>query len=127
MRTQIFISFGGVFKMKDSMREKRSSMLLELEECIKDLLVEYGITGDSAEQISFGVSNFLADNFGGQTFSFPALYHYKIAKRDMEIFEQHKKGLSKSKLAQKYCMSENGIWRCIDRIKKNQVNAARAS
>ena len=100
------------------MESKRHDMLKELAEHVQLVAEEHGIDEELAEQFGVNVANFIAEHFGGLTFSFPVDYHYKIAKRDKRIFDAHCKGMSMAKLSREYNMTENGIWRVIDRTSK---------
>lgn len=102
----------------NDMELKRHVLLTELADYTRALAIEHGIDAELADQFGVNVSNFIAEHFGGQTFSFPLDYHYKLAQRDVAIFNDYCRGVPKAALARRYNMTENGIWRVIDRTHK---------
>ncbi|MCJ8541422.1 DNA-binding protein [Klebsiella variicola] len=109
--------------MTTPMEHKRHKLLSEVADHVTETGVDYGLTSEQAEQLGLAVADFLASHFGGQNFTFPRDYAYKLSLRDMQIYEEFR-GNNWAELSTKYGITERGLRKLIHRVHK-QVMAHR--
>lgn len=101
-----------------SMESRRNELLTDVHTHTSKILEEHGIDPALADQIGCAISDHLADHWGGQIITIPKDFHYRLAKRDLEIYEQFT-GHNYHELARTWKMSERGIYKVIKRVRKN--------
>ena len=102
---------------KTGMDALRSELLDDVTSHARNVLIDHGIVNDVADQCAVALAEFLAEHWGGQLINFPKNFLYKLAQRDMVIYEEFN-GRNHSKLASKYKMSVRGIYKLIARVQK---------
>lgn len=105
---------------KTGMDALRSELLDDVAAHAKNVLADHGIANDVAEQCGVALAEFLAEHWGGQLINFPKNFLYKLAQRDMAIYEEFT-GHNHAKLASKYNMSVRGIYKLVTRAHKRIV------
>ncbi|QBP11662.1 DNA-binding protein [Cupriavidus metallidurans] len=98
----------------------RHELLSDISAHTSQVLREHGIDSDVAEQAGDAVANQLAENWGGQQFTFPRDYFFRIAKRDLKIYEEFR-GNNYAELARKHHMTARGLYKLIARVQKRLV------
>lgn len=106
--------------MSSPMEMVRHELLRDIEDHVSALCKNYKLDAEVCEQISVSVADFLAEHYGGQVVVFPKDYRYKIAQRDLDIYNDFN-GNNWFQLVKKYNMTESGIRRVIDRVRKRIV------
>ncbi|WP_113632195.1 Mor transcription activator family protein [Pectobacterium peruviense] len=104
------------------MEEKRHKLLSELADHVAETATDYGCSAEHAEQLGLAVANFLAEHFGGQNFTFPRDYVYKLAVRDLHIYDEHK-GNNWAELSSKYGITERGLRKLIHRVHRRLMKS----
>ncbi|WP_027672067.1 Mor transcription activator family protein [Rheinheimera baltica] len=98
----------------------RSELLDDVAAHAKQILADHGIADDVADQCGIALAEFLAEHWGGQLINFPKNFLYKLAQRDMDIYEEFT-GNNHAKLALKHGMTTRGIYKLINRAHKRIV------
>lgn len=99
------------------MEEKRHKLLSEVADHVAETASDYGCSTEQAEHLGLAVANFLAEHFGGQNFTFPRDYVYKLAVRDLQIYDEFK-GNNWADLSSRYGITERGLRKLIHRVHK---------
>lgn len=102
---------------KTGMEALRSELLDDVAAHTVEVLSDHGISSELAEQAAFALTEHLAENWGGQLINFPMNFFYKLAQRDMVIYNEFN-GRNHAALAKRYGMSVRGIYKLIKRAKK---------
>lgn len=105
---------------KSGMAALRAELLDDVAEHAKHILADHGITTEVADQCGVALADFLAEHWGGQLINFPKNRLFKLAQRDMAIYEEFT-GNNHAKLALKYNMSTRGIYKLITRAQKRFI------
>lgn len=100
--------------MSTPMEAKRAELLGDLAAHACQLLQDYGVAADLAEQAGSAIADHMADHWGGQIVTFPKDYAFRLAKRDLEILAAFT-GNNHAELAKKYDMTERGIRKLLAR------------
>ncbi|MEI7250302.1 Mor transcription activator family protein [Pectobacterium versatile] len=108
--------------MITTMEEKRHKLLSEVADHVAETAADYGCSTEHAEQLGLAVANFLAEHFGGQNFTFPRDYVYKLALRDLQIYNEHK-GNNWAELSSKYGITERGLRKLIHRVHRRMMKS----
>ena len=103
------------------MEIKRHELLTHVSSKIAKEALDFGIAEEAALQLGCNVANAIAELFGGQNFTFPKNYAFKISQRDAQIYQEFK-GNNYSQLSQKYHMTERGIRKVIARVKQKMAS-----
>jgi len=103
-----------------SMEKLRHELLTDLAEKASQLLRDFGIEADTSDQIGYALADHLAEHWGGQLISIPKNYAFKLIKRDLEIWERFN-GRNHAALAVEYGISVRGIYKVIQRVKRQQT------
>lgn len=75
-----------------------------------------------AEQLGYAVADMLAENWGGQTISFPKDHSFKLATRDLKIYNDWAtQSMQPPALARKYKLSVQAIYNILKRVRKQAV------
>lgn len=98
----------------------RNELLTDLANTVNQTLIEYGVTGELADQVGSAVADRVADHWGGQTIFIPKEHAFKIAKRDLEIYTEFD-GNNHSFLGRKYNLSVRTIYKIIERVRKQRI------
>ena len=102
--------------MKPSLMEiRRHEFLEEIESLVIALCKNYNLSQDVCEQIGVSVANCLSEEFAGQVISFPKDHLYKIAQRDVEIYNKFN-GRNWGELGREFNLTENALRKIIKRI-----------
>lgn len=99
----------------------RHELLADVEVHSRVLLLDHGVDKALADQVAIAIADFFAGHWGGITVVFPKDYYYKLAERDLEIWHQFN-GTNHVELAKKYQMTERGIRKILDKVKKRYVD-----
>lgn len=106
--------------MISPMETVRHELLRDVEDHVNVLCKNYKLDDTLCERISVSVADFLAEHYAGQVISFPKDYYYKIAQRDLDIYQDFN-GNNWFQLVKKYNMTESGIRRVIERVRKRII------
>jgi Mor family transcriptional regulator len=85
-----------------------------------EILCDHGIDKDVAEQAATAIADRLAQHWGGSNITIPKDYHFALAARDLQIFDEFN-GTNYRALARKYNMTERGMRKLIERVKKRET------
>lgn len=102
---------------KSAMSIKRHELLTHVSLSVANEAIDFGLPEDMASQLGDSIANTISELFGGQNFTFPRDYIFKLNQRDMQIYDEFK-GTNYAELSQKYNMTERGIRKVIDRVHK---------
>lgn len=109
-------------KREDSHAEQlRHELLADVEVQSTRIFQDHGIDADIARQAGTALADFLAEHWGGQTIGFPKEFYYKLAERDLKIYNEFN-GNNHSELAKKYRMTTRGIYKLVARVHRREVN-----
>lgn len=101
---------------KSAMSHVRHEFLDDLAKQVEMVLIDLNISKDAAEQCGIDVSNHLATHWGGQNFSFPKDYVYKLSVRDLAIYNEANRD-NVHQLARKHGITVNAVYRALKRIR----------
>lgn len=101
---------------KSAMAHVRHEFLSDIVAHISTILVENSIDKARAEAAALDVANHLADHWGGQNFSFPKDYTYKVSERDLAIFNEANRD-NIHEVARRNGISVNAVYRALKRIR----------
>lgn len=104
----------------NQMEVKRHELLTHVSIKVAKEALDFGMPEETASQLGCNVANAIAELFGGQNFTFPKNYAFKISQRDAQIYHEFK-GNNYSQLSQKYRMTERGIRKVIARVKQKMA------
>lgn len=107
--------------MRPTMVDDRNDLLSDLVDHVKLVAKEHGLDDDTAEQLAINIANFICEHFAGQLISFPINYYFKLAARDMRIYDDWTAKMSWAQLVSKYGMTRDGIYKVIRRVEKRIV------
>ncbi|MBI0114241.1 DNA-binding protein [Gilliamella sp. W8129] len=99
---------------------KRHELLTHVSLSVANEAMDYGLPEDIANQLGDSIANTISELFGGQNFTFPRDYIFKLNQRDLQIYDSFK-GNNYAELSQKYNMTERGIRKVIDRVHKRML------
>lgn len=105
---------------KSAMSIKRHELLTHVSISVANEAKDYGLPADVAAQLGDSIANTISELFGGQNFTFPRDYIFKLNQRDLQIYDAFK-GNNYAELSQKYNMTERGIRKVIDRVHKRMI------
>lgn len=86
----------------------------------KIIFQELGIDEALAEQAALAFVDHICEDWAGQTISFPKDIAYKIAMRDLDIYNYHRGDISAT--ARHFKMTERGVRKVINRVAKSIVD-----
>lgn len=104
-----------------SMEELRHELLSDVASHTAGVLSDHGIEHDVAEQAGVALANHLAEHWGGQLITFPKDHFFKLASRDLQIFNEFT-GNNHSDLARKYRLCTRAIYKIIERVTKREID-----
>ncbi|WP_373840454.1 Mor transcription activator family protein [Glaesserella sp.] len=102
------------------MEAQRHELFTEIQDHVTLLCKSYKLDDEQCEQIALNVVDFLVEHYAGQVICFPKDYHFKIAQRDLDIYNDFN-GNNYAFLVRKYNMTESGIRKAINRVRKRIV------
>ncbi len=105
---------------KSAMSIKRHELLTHVSLSVANEALDYGLPEDIANQLGDSIANTISELFGGQNFTFPRDYIFKLNQRDLQIYDSFK-GNNYAELSQKYNMTERGIRKVIERVHKRII------
>jgi len=105
---------------KTGMSALRSELLDDIVTHVSTILEDNGIAEDLAEQSAIAAADFLAEHWGGQLICFPKNFLFKLAQRDLLIYDEFN-GRNHAQLAKKWHMSVRGIYKLVNRVQKRVV------
>lgn len=105
-----------------SMAVRRNEFLSDLLDVAKKHLAEH-VSESAADMVASSLTNHLADYWGGQLINIPKDYHWKLSRRDAEIYAEFN-GYNYAELAKKHDMHERSLRKLLDRVKKRMAAAA---
>jgi Mor family transcriptional regulator len=103
------------------MEKIRHELLSDVADHSKRVLEDHGIDENVAEQAGLAIANFLAEHWGGQLVNIPKDHVFKLAQRDIEIYDAFT-GHNHSELARKFKMTTRGIYKVIARAQKRDMD-----
>lgn len=103
------------------MEPMRNELLSDVAAQAAIIIKEHGIEADVAEQAGIAIADHLAEHWGGQLINFPKDYLFKLAERDLRIYNEFA-GHNHGALASKYRMTVRGIYKLIARVHKREVD-----
>ena len=95
---------------------RRHELLESVHDKTRRILEEHGVDASVADQAGCALADELAEDFGGQNFFFPMDSAYKVALRDIQIYEDFT-GKNYTELSRRYKMSVRGIYKVIKRVR----------
>ncbi|MCD2164688.1 Mor transcription activator family protein [Comamonas koreensis] len=107
------------------MSERRNKLLADVMEVAAARLAEH-VSPNAAEMIAGDLADHLADYWGGQLINFPKDFHWKLGKRELEIYDAYN-GFNLGDLARKYDISERGLRKLIARVRERIAKATRSA
>lgn len=104
--------------MSDETRsgQKRNALLADLAEVATALFEENEIPSAVATITANALADRLSDYWGGQVIVFPRDYLWKLAKLELEIYDQFN-GQNYDDLARKHGMTTRGVRKLIARVR----------
>lgn len=70
------------------MEPMRNKLLSDVAAQAANIIKEHGIEADVAEQAGIAIADHLAEHWGGQLINFPKDYLFKLAERDLRIYNE---------------------------------------
>lgn len=104
-------------KKPNRMAELRHELLTDLEQKVISFLQEQGVPTEAAEHTAINLVNHLADHWGGQLINIPKDHRYKIASRDLEIYNAFD-GRNHAALAREFSLSVRAIYDIVKKVQK---------
>lgn len=104
----------------NQMEVKRHELFTHVSSQVAKEALDFGMPEETASQLGCNVANAIAELFGGQNFTIPKDYAFKISQRDAQIYREFK-GNNYSELSQKYSLTERGIRKVITRVKQKMT------
>lgn len=101
---------------ESNMEPRRHELLEDVHAQVASMAQTLGVNSDIADQLGCAIADHLAQNWGGQNFTFPMDFHYKISRRDQQIYDDFD-GHNHARLAKQYGMSVRGIYKVISRVR----------
>lgn len=86
----------------------------------KQVFIELGIEEAIADQAATAFVDHLCHEWSGQTVAIPMDYSYRVALRDLEIYNFHKGDFNET--ARHFKMTERGVRKAFERVLKTVIN-----
>lgn len=102
--------------LESRMNKKRESLLSDVVDFVERCLVDNEIPAEVAATAASSLAGRLADYWGGQNFTFPKDYMWKLGQIELEIYDQVCSD-NLAEVARKYKMSERGLRKLIARVR----------
>lgn len=107
------------------MEHRRNELLTDLQAVAAASLAEH-VSDAAAELIASSLVDRVADHWGGQLINFPKDYHWKLSKRDLEVYDAYN-GHNLGELAQRYSISERGLRKLLARVRERIAATSRSA
>lgn len=104
-------------KKPSRMAALRHELLSDLEQKATGFLRERGVAPEIAEHVAIHLANHLADHWGGQLVNIPKDHVYKIASRDLDIYNAFD-GRNHAALARQFGLSVRAIYDIVKKVQK---------
>jgi Mor family transcriptional regulator len=104
----------------NKMKARRAELLTDVAVKIAELIEDYGLPADVAEQLGHASADVLAEKWGGQYITFPKDFYFRLSRREAAILDEFRSGASYPSLAAKYNMHERSIRRLIARARTRE-------
>ena len=98
------------------MANRRNQFLEDVMDAAQGHLAEF-LSPAEAAMVASSLTDHLADFWGGQLINIPKDYHWKLCKRDAEIYDAFN-GHNYAELAKQHNMHERSLRKLLDRVKK---------
>ena len=102
--------------LESRMNKKRESLLADLVDYVERCLVDHEIPAEVAATTATSLAARLAGYWGGQNFTFPKDYMWKLGQIELEIYDQVR-GDNLDDVARRYNMSERGLRKLVARVR----------
>lgn len=103
------------------MEQQRHELLSDVADTVAAVLKDHCIDPQLAEQAGVALADRLAAHWGGQLINIPKDYKFKLAARDLLIYEEFN-GHNHAELARKWNMTSRGIYKIIERARKRDMD-----
>lgn len=109
--------------------DRDSNMAIRRNQFLTDFMdwarshLGHHVSPEAADLIASDMTDRLADHWGGQLINIPKDYRWKLSRQEVEVYRQFT-GENYGALALKYEMSERGMRKLIDRVRKRMAVAA---
>lgn len=100
----------------------RHELLSDFASHVAQVLLDHGIDEAIADQAGIAAADHIADHWGGQLVNVPKDYRYRIAERDLQVWEEFR-GNNHAELARRYGMTLRGVYKLISRVKSRGLDA----
>ncbi len=101
---------------RNEMGIRRHELLEGVHFHARQTLIELGIDPDLADQAGCAISEMLANEWGGQLVNIPKDHHYRLASRDLAIYEEFN-GTNHGQLARKHGVTVRAIYKIVKRVR----------
>lgn len=108
-------------KKVSAMAEKRHELLTDIADHVAHVLASHNVDAELAEQAGQALADHLSEAWAGSTVCFPKDHHYKLTKRDLEIYHKFT-GRNHRALAQRFDLTENAIYRIVKRAHRLEID-----
>lgn len=102
--------------LESRMNKKRESLLSDVVDFVERCLVDHDVPSEVAAIAASSLAGRLADYWGGQNFTFPKDYMWKLGQIELEIYDQVRSD-NLAEVARQYKMSERGLRKLIARVR----------
>lgn len=103
-----------------NMERKRNELYEDISVHIVDVMTDYNVNTDVAEQVAAAIIHRLSEHWGGSVFSFPKDMAYRVSKRNLIIWRKFT-GNNHRQLALEFGISENAVYQIIKDIRKQII------
>lgn len=100
----------------------RHEFFASVDDAVRRLLEENGITPALCAQCGAAVADGLAADWASQEIYIPQDYGYQLSKREVEILNRHLDGVPKHDLMREYRISRSGLNRLLKRARTRDPN-----
>lgn len=104
-----------------SMEELRHELLSDVASHTAGILRDHGVDQEVADQAGAALANHLAEHWGGQIVTFPKDHFFKLAARDLQIYNEFD-GRNHSILSRKYNLCTRAIYKIIERASRREID-----
>ena len=109
--------------------DRDSNMAIRRNQFLTDFMdwarshLGHHVSPEAADLIASDMTDGLVDHWGGQLINIPKDFHWRLSKRDAEIYAAFN-GYNIGDLARKYDMHERSMRKLLDRVRKRMAKAA---
>lgn len=107
---------GNADKKSSHMAHLRHELLNDLVVQATDILAGCNIPNDKAEYCALAIANHMADHWGGLLIYFPKDDVFRIASRDIDIYNEFN-GTNHAELARKYDICQRTVYKIITKMR----------